>query len=382
MWWMTIPHIAIISGLLLAGNNPNTLEGVVGRESAPRPARQWLIFELVYDSRYQPAWIWNRGRSKRIWALRLTHDLDSSDTLKKKITIGFSDWISIFMLAYALVVLPSTLAFLTSFYTPAVGLSCRSMTFLIYMLCQFCLMLLWIWNIQTTTLDDDFQPHVPVRRNPLIANDHSRKHSSTAWYPWVWYPLVVIDVLCATFTAIGGTMLQIIGVYRNCLCNIPITVWHRPYDDDVSFVISSNSAEDIHWAQTIWTGTGVTAVVFLGFVSFVGWWYQMRLRYEFKKIIMMIDERSEQEMHLIPGVDVEGRVKRSMDANKGDAHCASEEGDDNARKDQKGGDSFAIHWEGEDTARISREVEHEAEEHEEGKPNGVGGRCHHCGNSC
>lgn len=32
MWYMIIPHISIVSGLLLAGNNPNTLEGVVAHE--------------------------------------------------------------------------------------------------------------------------------------------------------------------------------------------------------------------------------------------------------------------------------------------------------------------------------------------------------------
>lgn len=289
MWWMAIPHIAIISGLLLAGNNPNTLEGVVGRKTAEEGPRQWHIFELVYDSRYRPAWIWDRGRSKRIWALRLqqTYHDRASDPLRDRIAIKFGDWMTIGTFAFALIAIPSTLAFLTSYYTPTIGLGCRSMTFLVYMLCQLCLILLWIWNIQSTTLRNGHEIYHPATRTPWMPDDNSI-NSSNAWYPWVWYPLVIVAVSCATFTAIGGTMMQIIGVYRTCLCMIPMTAWHRP--DDYVMVISTNSADDIYRAQTVWRGTGAAAVAFLGFVSFVGWWYQKRLRHLFKKIVATNDQ--------------------------------------------------------------------------------------------
>ena len=299
MWWMTIPHIAIVSGLLLAGNNPNTLEGVVGRKSAAESKRRWYVLELVYESRYRPAWIWDRGRNKRIWAMRLqqTHHRSSADRFKDKIEIGFQDWVTIFLFAFALIVIPSTLAFLTSFYTPRIGLSCRSMTFLVYMICQFTLILLWIWNVQSAVLLDDLSSYVPVTRNPFSSPPSA--HPQTSWYPWAWYPLVIITISCATFTAIGGTMMQIIGVYRNCLCDIPITTWHNRANE--LLVISTNSADDIHRAVTVWTGTGVTAVVFLGFVSFVGWWYQKRLRFQFRKLILEIDRMPVVQMR---GMDV------------------------------------------------------------------------------
>lgn len=297
MWWMAIPHIAIISGLLLAGNNPNTLEGVVSRKTAEQGPRKWLIFELVYESRYRPAWIWDRGRSKRIWAMRLqkTYHKTVTDPLREKIAISFGDWMTIGTFAFALVATPSTLAFLTSFYTPRIGLSCRSMTFLVYMLCQFCLIHLWIWSIQSTTLGsttlgDWSEIYHPATRIPWIPDDNSR-NSSTAWYPWVWYPLVIAAAACATLTAIGGTMMQIIGVYRNCLCDLTITVWHRRFDNEL-FTISTNSADQIYRAQTVWRGTGSAAVAVLGFVSFVGWWYQKRLRHLFKKTVKRIDEKA------------------------------------------------------------------------------------------
>ena len=63
---MTIPHIAIISSFLLAGNNPNTLEGVVGLPTIKDISPSWHIFSFAYHSRYKPAWIWNRGQSKKM----------------------------------------------------------------------------------------------------------------------------------------------------------------------------------------------------------------------------------------------------------------------------------------------------------------------------
>lgn len=291
MWWMTIPHIAIVSGLLLAGNNPNTLEGVVGKGTPSPSERIWYIFELVYESRYRPAWIWHRGRNKRIWAIRLqkTYHTTPFDKLKDKIVLRPTVWFSIFGFAFGLIVIPSMLAFLTSFYTPRVGISCRSMTFLAYMLCQFCLILLWIWNILSTDLIRDGQQYIQETK------------TNASWRAWVWYFLVTMIILCAVFTAIGGTMMQIIGVYRNCLCDIPITVWHKRYDANQLLVISTNSKDDIHRARTFWKGTGITAVVFLTSVSFIGWWYQKRLRYQFKKLIERIDEPTREEMQSLNG---------------------------------------------------------------------------------
>jgi hypothetical protein len=77
---MILSHIAIISGLLLAGNNPNTLEGLLAHnigsiediyfESEHRNPLN-AIYELAYGNRYRPQWLWFRGRSKRQWIGRV-----------------------------------------------------------------------------------------------------------------------------------------------------------------------------------------------------------------------------------------------------------------------------------------------------------------------
>ena len=282
---MIVPHIAIVSGLLLAGNNPNTLEGVVGQPTAQNQAPHRGLFELVYDSRYTPNWVWQRGRSKKIWIERLCYDRATApDGLKAKLEMTLGDWMVVGFFSYSLLGIPSVLAFLTSFFTPLVGLSCRSMTFLVYMLCQLYLTLLWIWDIHSTYLDDfEGAPHTPVTRIPW-AHGGVREN----WQAYLWWPNVLASGACAIFTAIGGTMMQIIGVHRNCLCNIPISHWRRS-SFDITFSISTNSAEAIQNAATYWRGTGITAITFLSFISYVGWWYQRRLRYQFKVLVDQIN---------------------------------------------------------------------------------------------
>ncbi len=54
MWWMIIPHISIISGCLLAGNNPNTLEGVAPQiyQETPQPEPEcvWTTAVVQYQA--------------------------------------------------------------------------------------------------------------------------------------------------------------------------------------------------------------------------------------------------------------------------------------------------------------------------------------------
>ena len=329
LWWMTVPHISIISGLLLAGNNPNTLEGILGEpvpeEEVVMPNERHIqhFVTFVYDSRYRPAWIWNRGRSKRFWAKRLNHTwierygkgstVPTADLQPRALHMGVGDWCWIYFLAYCMILIPSLLAFLTAWYTPFVGLGtsfgrprlpstkislerrianflqdlsnhllgCRSMTVLVYMLCQLVLISLWIIDIESSHLDKDGVPQTPYTRSPF-----KQDGEKAPWRSRVWYGVAIITGIVSTLITIGGTMMQIMGVYRNCLCSIPISQWYNPWDSFLD--ISTNSSEDIHFARRTWKSLGAAAVVFLGMVSFIGWWYQKRLRYQMRRMIQDI----------------------------------------------------------------------------------------------
>ena len=285
---MVIPHIAIISGLLLAGNNPNILEGVVeGTTCNPQPAYLHL-FALVYESRYRPAWIWHRGRSKKIWFKRVCEGRNENPPEGLELGMKIADWMVVGNLAWCLILIPSLLASLTSFYTPSTGLSCRSMTFLIYMLSQAWLIALWTWDIESTHLDNGETPHTPATRLRWGRADSQNRQA------YIWWPLVAIGGLCAVLTAIGGTMMQLMGVYRNCLCLVPIMHWRN---SGRRFIVSTNFPEAVDSARTWWKFTGGAAIGFLGLTAFVGWWYQRRLRYQFKLLVDRLDDRVEEEPH-------------------------------------------------------------------------------------
>lgn len=137
-WYMIIPHIAIISGLLLAGNNPNILEGIVATQRQEQDEGMsflGLTFNLTYPSCYKVAWQWHRGHNKKLWIDKLLEtylhrpgdekpDKDM-ELLQGKTSLSILDWFIVLFLGALLLGVPFFLAFITAFYTPQVGLSCR-----------------------------------------------------------------------------------------------------------------------------------------------------------------------------------------------------------------------------------------------------------------
>ena len=67
---------------------------------------------LTYDAKYKPAWMWNRGRSKREWLLRLCeeyHGRDGHDflpALKREINMAWLDWLTVSVFALLLFLIP------------------------------------------------------------------------------------------------------------------------------------------------------------------------------------------------------------------------------------------------------------------------------------
>jgi hypothetical protein len=405
MWWSSIPHIAIVSGCLLAGNNPNTLAGITPPRG--RPQRVWnsshfwstlteplldvtdRVVGLTYDAKYKPAWMWNRGRSKREWLLRLCEEFQGHDrddylpALKAEISMGWLDWLTVSVFAFLLFFIPCLFGFLTSFYTPQIGLSCRSLTFLMYGCAQTWLLLLWIWNLTWrdnnwrarrrglgvyARADQQLSHMSPAAANPspsetkdgitLVASTERGAQSSllmpaggpsqaannepsastkqapnsgfqeifsslseARWFrrpsnqrPFpdenralpqgdllsssgisrlgfiIFWLLMAIGFAAAVFSAIGGTMMQIMGVYRNCLCQINVNTWLHERSE-ATLQISTNSAEDIRQASRYWIPMGGAASGFLGLVAYVAWWYQRRLRFRFTELVDKIDKK-------------------------------------------------------------------------------------------
>lgn len=348
-WYMTIPHIAIISGLLLAGNNPNILEGVLAVE---RKYRQdnitflGLTYGLAYPSCYKAASLWDRGYNKKQWLNTLIstyivrsnavysgnedYDKDIVD-LKKKTTLSLSDWSFLLSLTMLLLGLPYILAFLTAYFTPEIGLSCRSLTFTIYLLVQIFQIILWLWayagplavfNVEKPGffriggwLDKRgfYEPYSvrwlvdrgqAVPRNPfkllrLVWNNPGRLVNWRFLWNFVYYSSQWLLGFIGITAAIGGTAMQLMGVYSADICYITTPYWFSPLEERPAPIISVNSADMIRESErefpvlpfftfivcqspannlVMWKPCAITAIVFMSVVSFVGWWYQRRMR--------------------------------------------------------------------------------------------------------
>lgn len=365
IWWVTIPHVAVVSGCLLAGNNPNTLEVIMtgvaswakrshqqtleaslrrastfrrqpslaavptalfqairsptirtsrsasgGGVTSPtavvgtaRPAATEkhvshvldVVFKDFYDSVYQPAWMWERGRSKRNWIRRV-----QLLYRRRERAYGLSavEWLYLVLLTLFLVATPYLLAFLTSFYTPQVGLSCRSFTFTLYFIFQVILAILWLADFHRE------QPTPLVKRAAVPWGSGKRRDDSdnAGRQPTRMLPLptpfaclLFFGLAGAAFSTIAGTLLQIIGVYRNCLCGIPMSSW---ISKQGFLVIGTNTAERIYYARRFWLQTGVASIILLIVTCYVGWWYQRHWRIRFTRII---DELLGGENALVPG---------------------------------------------------------------------------------
>jgi len=89
--------------------------------------------------------------------------------------------------------------------------------------------------------------------------------------------------------------MQLMGVYNSAFCNVNAQYWTQN-PDDVRITVSSNAAINIQTANKYWIPTGITATLFLGVVSFCGWWYQRRLRGLFRELVSDIgNPESERE---------------------------------------------------------------------------------------
>ncbi|KAH8657575.1 hypothetical protein BGZ60DRAFT_434531 [Tricladium varicosporioides] len=346
MWYMTIPHISIVSGLLLAGNNPNTLEGVVALEfgdvdQIEKPEKKHLahnFFALAYESRYRPKWLWLRGRSKKEWVEKVwkTYEMrppsgrrgsfvldEDMVALREATTMTIMSWTIVLSLTLLLIGLPFILAFITGFFTPQVGLSCRSLTFLVYFIAQLCQIALWMWAYASPPVGKYFfffRKGGYLDRKGFFTptslssfREPGKFWSMQTLWAGIWYNLAIIFGLGGVITSIGGTMMQLMGVYDSTKCDINAWWWTHPHPS-VQIIISTNYALEIVDAGKYWVPCAITAILFLALVTFGGWWYQRRLRGLFRKLVGQIGETrlDREDIKAVVSSDREGQSQLQL----------------------------------------------------------------------
>ncbi|KAI0378006.1 hypothetical protein F5Y04DRAFT_291469 [Hypomontagnella monticulosa] len=311
LWWMVIPYLAIISCAMLASNSPCALDGIVydGGTTAPKDEYEQSFWkqqlekaktyrgigfvvrqltgynpiETSFEGRFRTVKLWKRGLNKREWVQEAISEYIpfsayqgnnkiSPNELRKRLTLDRIDCLYVFVGALFAVLVPGCLAFLTSYNTPQAGLSCRSLTYVVYAISQVCEMALW-------TCAARLKIRYGTRwseTNPIAKR--------ICWWGQVFVGFFAI------FAAVGGTTMQLLGVYRSCACKVPASHWPRLNDPNAYIVLSDNTGEDIRAAQRWWTVTGSTGVVVVGIVCALAWWHQRRLRKVFREEADKLDD--------------------------------------------------------------------------------------------
>ena len=278
IWWMTMVHVSIISGSLLATNNPSVAAAIVGRDQVTLTRHQRRakaaesthledrvqaeieslpIFSLVYPTRFEPAWMWSRGKSKAFW-LRRTSAWQNHTRFQESIHISGWEWFLITAVAYFLVFVPCALAFTIEYLTPSVGVGCRAMTILLYTVTQTIFVLLSFWSHYKAVEDVKY------------------------WGPWKerWVRITTGTLLffptwlLALFATFVGTLMQITGIFQNCACAATYA-WSPRKGTTVS--LASDTQQDRQSARS-WDIAGYFAVIFLLVVTYLGWFLQRNLR--------------------------------------------------------------------------------------------------------
>lgn len=283
MWWMSLVHVSMVSGCLLASNNPSTLRAVLGddfddndqpdppdRTPLPKAFLQW--FPLVYPKTFKSAWLWNRGREKHKWIARIPVFVD-------RITIAWWEYNLIGLAAILLILIPSILGLIVAYKTPQIGLSCRSVAILIYTCTQITLIIYFVLKSLNIS-------YLPAERSKQIQTQTRREWKNIRrWtlgdiFHQLWQLFLGLTAIVAIFTSAGGTLLEIMGVYRNCLCLADVGSWLNP---NSSIRLQPDPAQVREMSQLWWAPTGWSAIGFMMAVCLAGWWYQLILRKRFER---------------------------------------------------------------------------------------------------
>lgn len=138
--WMIVVHVAIVSGTLLAANNPSTSSGITGsrhKAMGPRKPKDWkarLGWSNTYDTDFQPVSIWDRGENKMKWIENTLawEDDELKDRFRAEMNFSWRAWFLIFLMAFFLIVIPPAAGGVVAFFTPPKGVACRSLSFVVY----------------------------------------------------------------------------------------------------------------------------------------------------------------------------------------------------------------------------------------------------------
>lgn len=299
-----IPHISIISGLLLAANNPNIFCAIASetKEEYDNEPEEYHFLEPTYKGAFKVPSLWSRGTNKLSW-LKIFCWKHPTKLVEDVIQLSFSTWFTIVIMSLFLIVVPFILSFLVTFFTPEVGVSCRSGTFLLHFATQLTQCVLWFWAYAHIIVNGQKVRGSALGKhgfyNPTSLNLNcdggsmlrdiwhlAKERPINLLFSIAWYLLAILSGMLAVCCVIGGTSMQLMGVYTADICQLTTSYWFgNPVENAPPVVLSVNTSAAIAAADRWWVPCGIFGTVFIGVSAFVGWWYQRRLRNRFRWLV-------------------------------------------------------------------------------------------------
>jgi hypothetical protein len=293
LWWMTIVHVSIVAGCLLASNNPSTAAtlaglslngqemettmGIKGTKILGLDPILTLAYKPCYPSIFQPVWMWQRGAQKMRWIRDTDVWKDENQSeFRDKIRPGWLTWFFLTIATFMLVFIPALLAFLIKYLSPKIGLGCRSLTVSIYVCAQTVLIIVTLLvNIRPANL----KGYCGERENKDIPMARKDK----MWLASIWFlafPAMIAGIV-AVFVTFAGTLIEVIGVYDSCICGITATAWFPASSRDAALLPLASDTVASRNSAKLWGWCGFAAIIFLSVICYLGYWYQRYLREKF-----------------------------------------------------------------------------------------------------
>jgi hypothetical protein len=259
---MIIVHVAIISGCLLASNNPSATVALISNRvlEIARPPTLFflhavydLCFQPVYDSCFQPANMWERGANKNKWLMAI------APSFRKHMTIRWWEWVFYILLpTFVLVSVPPASAAFVAWRSPPVGWGCRSLSFICYGACQTIVMFIFFADLITA------KGTPTVRRRIFLR--------------------IVYGVFCflSLFSSLGSTIMQITGVFDNCICQVNANEWINRRNSMINVAMDTEADRN---SSGSWIRIGIAATAFMAICAYVGWWYQKAITEKYEMAV-------------------------------------------------------------------------------------------------
>ncbi len=251
-WWLIIVHVIIVNECLLASSNLSTTCAIFELRTQPLVRQEWLFWKSVYDFYFQSVSMWNRDFSKMIWLKHTTEWIVHNSWYNGAIHMHLKTRVIVIMTTLVLMLALSVLAFFVAVTHSNSDLSCRALIILIYAELQLVLIFMIVWRDFHSFAVSSKQSRLWWRKASTIIRD------------------IVLDsfFLLVVFICFAETLMQIMSVYRNCLCDISARYWLHSYE---TFVSLASNTQDRRNVSHDWIIIDFTSMILMIIICYVEW---------------------------------------------------------------------------------------------------------------